>query len=61
MYDMGLDARLEIGRKGVHHVQQNYNFEDFNQKWVDLMLNVHELEGSWDSRNHNTITFKEIA
>lgn len=61
MYDLGLDGRLEMGLKGAHHVQKNYNFNDFGQKWVDLMLEVHEQEGSWDSRNHNTITFKEIA
>lgn len=61
MYDLGLDGRLEMGLKGARHVQQNYNFNDFEQKWVDLMLEVHEEEGSWDSRNHNTITFKEIA
>ena len=61
MYDLGVDARLEMGIKGAQHVQKNYNFNDFSQKWVDLMLEVHEKEGSWDTRHHNTITFKEIA
>tara|TARA_R110000822_G_scaffold256187_1_gene382065 strand:+ start:395 stop:1654 length:1260 start_codon:yes stop_codon:yes gene_type:complete len=61
MYDMGTDARLEMGLKGVQHIQTNYNFEDFGKKWVNLMLEVHEKEGSWDTRHHNTITFKEIA
>tara|TARA_R110002012_G_scaffold139548_4_gene296916 strand:- start:85 stop:1083 length:999 start_codon:yes stop_codon:yes gene_type:complete len=61
MYDLGADARLEMGIKGAQHVQKNYNFNDFSQKWVDLMLEVHEKEGSWDTRHHNTITFKEIA
>ena len=61
MYDLGIDGRLEMGLKGAQHVQTNYNFNDFGQKWVDLMLEVHESQGSWDSRNHNTITFKEVA
>ena len=61
MYDIGMDGRLEMGLKGHRHVHTNYNFEDFGKKWVDLMLEVHEKEGSWDSRYHNTITFKEIA
>jgi len=61
MYDLGLDGRLELGRKGAQHVQENYNFKNFESKWVDTMLKVHETEGSWESRNHNTITFKEIA
>ena len=62
MYDMGIDARLEMGLKGRKHVEENYNFDKFNQKWVDFMLKFHEEQGSWDTRtNYSTITFKEIA
>ena len=62
MYDMGIDARLEMGLKGRQHVLENYNFENYGSSWVDLMLKIHEVEGSWETRkNYNGITFKEVA
>ena len=62
LYDMGLDARLELGLKGRKHVEENYNFDNFRSTWVEYMLNVHETEGSWETRKkQNRIVFKEIA
>ncbi len=62
MYDMGTDARLELGLKGRQHVLDNYNFDDFNKNWVELMLKIHEENGSWGSRvNYNGVKFKEVA
>ena len=62
MYDMGIDARLEMGLKGRQHVLENYNFENYGSTWADLMLKIHEDEGSWETRkNYNGITFKEVA
>ena len=62
MYDMGKEARREMGLKGREHVLKNYNFDDFNSAWVDFMTKVYEKEGSWGTRkNYNGITFKEIT
>ena len=62
MYDMGQDERLEMGQRGSQYVIKNYNFKEFQAKWVDLMLKLHEKEGSWETRkNYSTITFKEVA
>ena len=62
MYDMGDEARREMGLRGRKHVQENYNYEDFKRKWVNLMLRVHKKEGSWETRrSYNNITFKEVA
>tara|TARA_Y100000593_G_scaffold93747_1_gene189865 strand:- start:2210 stop:3475 length:1266 start_codon:yes stop_codon:yes gene_type:complete len=62
IYDMSKEDRLALGAKGREHVQKNYNFENFNKQWVDLMLKIYEDEGSWDTRkNYSTITFKEVA
>ena len=62
IYDIGLDARLEMGAKGRQHVMKNYHFGDFKKKWAEFMLKVHEEEGSWDTRKkRSTITFKEVA
>tara|TARA_Y100000590_G_scaffold468196_1_gene649944 strand:- start:6085 stop:7347 length:1263 start_codon:yes stop_codon:yes gene_type:complete len=48
--DLSDEERAELGSLGREHVLKNYNFEDFNKKWVDFMLKVHEEEGSWDTR-----------
>ena len=62
MYDLGEEGRRIMGTKGRAHVLENYNFNNFEKQWVDLMLKLHEDEGSWKTRkNYNGITFKEVA
>jgi len=62
MYGAGPEHRKELGQNGRNHVLANYNFENFNKQWVNLMLKVHEEHGSWETRNgYSSITFKEIA
>jgi len=62
MYALSDEDRRELGAKGAKHVENNYNFEAFAQRWVNLMLKIHEEEGSWDTRKgYSSITFKEIA
>ena len=62
MYDGGEEFRREMGENGRSHVVENYNFEKFNKNWVDLMLKIHEEEGSWETRKgYSSITFKEVA
>ena len=62
MYNMSSEKRHEIGMKGRKHVLQNYGFENFQQTWVDYMLQIHEEEGSWATRTgYCNITFKEVA
>lgn len=62
MYDGGEEFRKELGENGRKHVLDNYNFETFNERWVNLMLKIHEEEGSWETRKgYSSITFKEVA
>ena len=62
MYDGGEEFRKELGDNGRKHVLENYNFDNFNKTWVDLMLKIHEEEGSWETRKgYSSITFKEVA
>ena len=62
MYNLSEDERKEMGRLGREHVEKNYNFENFNKTWVDLMSNMYKDEGSWDTRNHETRwTVEEIV
>jgi len=62
MYDLSPQDRLEMGRKGRAHVLENYNFQKFKDRWVELMLKIHEEQGSWETRKgYSSITFKEVA
>ena len=62
MYDMGENERRRLGQLGRQHVLNNYNFKDFEKKWLDFMIKFHEEQGSWETRkDYNGIVFKEIA
>ena len=60
MYSMSKKEKAEIGKKGAEHVNKNYNFEDFNERWIELMDHVYEKYGSWSNRkNYKSWTFEE--
>jgi len=62
MYDMGEEERERLGKLGRVHVLKNYNFNNFQNQWLEFMLEIAEQNGSWDTRqNYNGIVFKEIA
>tara|TARA_R110000823_G_scaffold303100_3_gene424430 strand:- start:2130 stop:3395 length:1266 start_codon:yes stop_codon:yes gene_type:complete len=59
---MTREERREMGMRGRQHVMENYNFETFNKQWVDIMTEVYEQQGSWETRaNYNGIRFLEVA
>ena len=61
MYFMSEEGRTEMGSKGRKHVQDNYNFEDFNERWINLVDGVVEKYGSWEDRkNYSGIRLTEI-
>jgi glycosyltransferase involved in cell wall biosynthesis len=54
MYKMSNKDREKLGDLGIKHIQDNYNFEKFQEKWVEIMLEVYEKYGSWENRrNHD--------
>lgn len=62
MIALGKEGRREMGLSGRKHVFENYNFENFEKKWIDYMTKIHETEGSWETRkNYKGIRFKEVA
>ena len=62
IYNMSKEEREELGRKGAEHVRKNYNFEDFKNRWIELLDSVHENHGSWENRKgYKTWEVKEIA
>ena len=52
MYSMSEEERRELGKKGRQHVMNNYNFEEFYKRWVELMLEINEKYGSWENRKN---------
>ena len=58
---MTQSERENLGKLGAEYVRKNYNFKDFNERWVNLMLNVHEERGSWENRkNYQAWEFIEL-
>ena len=53
---MGKEERRRIGTLGREHVEENYNFVQLQEKWVEIIDKVIEEKG-----NYNGIRFKEIA
>jgi len=55
LYNMTPEERQDLGKLGREHVLKNYNFQDFNKKWLKLMEDVYKKHGSWKNRkNHKT-------
>lgn len=62
MYNMTSKEREEMGDRGIQHVADNYSFTSYKERWVELMLNVHEKHGSWENRkDHHSWCLMEVA
>jgi glycosyltransferase involved in cell wall biosynthesis len=53
-----LNKALNINQKtyknmitgGINHVVENYNFDDYEKKWIEIIDDVIEKHGAWESR-----------
>jgi glycosyltransferase involved in cell wall biosynthesis len=52
MYEYGKVKRDELGKNGREHVLKNYNFEDWKKSWVKIIEDIHEKNGSWETRKN---------
>ena len=43
-------AYKKMSIRGMKHVQNNYSFESYQEKWVKLMDEIVEKHGSWENR-----------
>ena len=49
----------ELGKK---HVVDNYNFEKYEKSWIQLMDDIIERHGSWETRKgYNRWHLMEVA
>jgi len=52
--------KFSIG--GINHVKSNYNFEQYESRWIELMDNIVETHGSWGTRKgYKTWHLLEVA
>ena len=52
MYEYGDDKRTELGKNCREKILKDYSFENFKKSWEELMLEVHEKCGSWETRKN---------
>ena len=48
MYNMSAADRSALGLSGREFTLNNFNFQNFGQRWVSLLEEVHENFGSWN-------------
>ena len=56
IYKMGKEGRRHLGTLGKEHVEENYNFTQLQNKWVEVIDKVIK-----ERHSYNGIRFKEIA
>jgi glycosyltransferase involved in cell wall biosynthesis len=55
-------AYKKMSDAGLQHVKENYNFEDYEKRWIDLIDKTIEEMGSWNTRQgYAKWTIKEVA
>ena len=58
---MSEEDRATMGRKGREHVEKNYSFPQYESRWVDLLEDLHQRHGSWETRkNYQTWELTEL-
>ncbi len=50
MYNKTKEERLAWGKAGRAHALKNYNFLTLQKRWVEIIDNVCEQHGSWETR-----------
>jgi len=62
MFYLSPEERNKMGEEGRNYVLKNYNFNNYQKKWDDIMTHIYEKNGSWETRkNYKSWTFKEVA
>ena len=62
IYNMTSEERNRLGEMGIQHIADNYSFSSYGERWVKLMLDVHEKHGSWETRkNYDSWRLMEVA
>jgi glycosyltransferase involved in cell wall biosynthesis len=61
MFNMPADKRKKMAEEGREYISKKYGFENFNKRWVEIMDQVVEENGSWDTRkNYERWSLQEV-
>lgn len=61
IHNLSREQRKVLGKKGLEHVKKNFSFEQYGKSWDRILKEVHEKNGSWETRrNYKSWTLKEI-
>ena len=52
IYNLSQEERKLMGQKGLKHVEEEYNFENYTLTWDKILKDIHEKYGSWENRKH---------
>ena len=59
---MSSKAYKKMSIQGRKHVDENYNFENYKDRWINVMDEFIEKNGSWENRkNYSRWTLLEVA
>jgi len=62
IYNMSAEERNSLGDLGIKHVMKNYNFENYVNKWDEVLTHVYNTHGSWKNRkNYKAWSSREVA
>jgi len=62
IYEMSQEERDALGNGGLEHVTKNYNFKNFEKRWVETLDGVYEKHGSWETRkNYKSWFLQEVV
>ena len=50
IYGMSQEERTELGKMGMKHVEDNYNFEELKNRWIEIIDQTCEKFGCWENR-----------
>ncbi len=49
-YNLSAEEREAMGTAGQKHVADNYSFEQYQTGWDNILTEIYETRGSWDTR-----------
>jgi glycosyltransferase involved in cell wall biosynthesis len=49
-YNLSDAERQKLGSDGRNHVIKNYDFETYQKRWDEILTEIHEECGSWETR-----------
>jgi glycosyltransferase involved in cell wall biosynthesis len=52
MYYMDESKRRRLGSAARQHVMNNYNFDNYKSRWVKILEELYEKNGSWNNRKN---------